>query len=126
MKTSTILLDSSCWIEIFRNNKLSQKCQKELQNASKVIVPTIVLFEVYRKINISVSEDQALSCIALLSQHNIVELTREIALSAADLAILLKLPMADSFILAHAQFDNATLVTLDDDFSKIPGVRVIR
>jgi predicted nucleic acid-binding protein len=126
MKSSIILLDSSCWIEIFRGDKLSHRCQKELQSASVVIVPTVVLFEVYRKINTSISEDQALSCIAVLSQYKNVELTREVALSAADLSIQLKLPMADSLILAHSQNENAILVTLDNDFSKIPGVKIIR
>jgi len=95
-------------------------------SASSVVVPTLVLFEVYRKIAQQVSEDQALSSVAMLAQHAVADLTQEIALSAADLSLAHKLPMADSLILAHAQRAGATLVTLDNDFTEIPGVKVLR
>jgi len=118
------LLDSSCWIEILREGPLAGACRKELR--SPAIVPTLVIYEVYRKITTAVSEDQALSVVALMSQGRVVDLTRDIALSAADLSIQLKLPMADSMILAHARHENATLVTLDNDFARIRGVKLLR
>jgi toxin FitB len=90
------------------------------------IVPTLVLYEVYRKISTSISEDQALSVVALMSQQKVMDLTRDVALGAADLSIQYKLPIADSLILAHARHENALLVTLDNDFAKIDGVKVLR
>jgi predicted nucleic acid-binding protein len=104
----------------------SKACEKELSQADEVIVPTLVLYEVYRKITTSTSEDQALSVIALLSQHTVIDLSRDIALSAADISIHRKIPMADAFILAHAQQMEATLVTLDHDFHGIPGVLILK
>jgi toxin FitB len=62
----------------------------------------------------------------MLAQHTVADLTQEVALSAADLSIAHKLPMADSFVLAHAQRASATLVTLDDDFAGLPGATVLR
>lgn len=124
-----VLLDSSCWIEILNEGHLSASCRKELKGLSPnnpPIVPTLVIYEVYRKVTTSISEDQALSVIALLSQNQVVDLTREIALSAADISIQYKLPMADSFVLAHARHENALLVTLDNDFAEIDGVKVLR
>jgi toxin FitB len=126
MKSASVLLDSSAWIEIFGQGPLLQACQKELRSASVVCVPTIVLFEVYRKIAQQVSEDSALSAIAVLTQNSVEDLTQEIALSGADLSLTHQLPMADSLILAHALRSGSTLVTLDNDFSSIPGVKVIR
>lgn len=122
----SLLIDSSGWIEIFRQGRLAKKCQKELHDASEIIVPTLVIFEVYRKICKSISEDQALSCVALMSQNHVVDLTREIALTAADLSIKHDLPMADSLVLAHAYEEEAMLLTLDNDFNKISGTLVIR
>lgn len=63
---------------------------------------------------------------ALLSQNSVADLTSEIALTAADLSKEHKIGMADSIVLAHAQHVGGTLVTLDNDFSGMPGARVIR
>lgn len=121
-----MLLDSSVWIEILGSGPLAELSKKELRTASSVVVPTVVLFEVYKKIVSSVGEDQALSAAALLSQHVLVDLTQEVALTAADLSLQHKLGMADSLVLAHAHHAGAVLVTLDNDFSELLGVKVLR
>jgi predicted nucleic acid-binding protein len=126
VKQTPIVLDSSAWIEILGLGPLSKACQKELTSASEVIVPTVVFFEVYRKIASSLSEDQALSATAILSQYAVSDLTKDIALTAADLSREHKLAMADSLVLAHATVATATLVTLDNDFSGLPSARVLR
>jgi len=123
---SAVVLDSSVWIEILGSGPLSKKCETELQSSSKIIVPTVVLFEVYRKIASNHSEDLALSALTLLTRHEIMDLNQEIAVTAADLSLNHRLPMADSFVLAHAQVAEATLITLDNDFAGISGVKVLR
>ncbi|MGE4233372.1 MAG: type II toxin-antitoxin system VapC family toxin [Bacteriovoracia bacterium] len=120
------LLDSSVWIEIFRKGPLSSLCKKELNSSSNILVPTLVIYEVYRKIAQTLSEDVALSAIALLSQHTVVDLNRDIALLAADISISHKLGMADSMILAHAKESHAKLISLDNDFSSISDAKVLR
>jgi toxin FitB len=122
----SVVLDSSVWIEMLNDGPLGSACAKELNAAQKVIVPTVVLYEVYRKVAQSRSEDQALSVTALLSQHEVSELSREVALAAADISIQKGLGMADSLVLAHAQQKGATLVTLDNDFAGLAGARVLR
>ena len=52
-------------------------------------------------------------------------LTREIALLAADLFLQFKLGTADRLILAHAHETGAVLVTLDNSFRGLPGVRFL-
>lgn len=125
MNGKAILLDSSVWIEILGVGPLAELAEKELR-ASTIVVPTVVLFEVYKKISIAVSEEQGLSVVALLSQYTVVDLTHEVSLTAADLSRQYKLGMADSFVLAHSHHADAPLVTLDNDFSRVPGVKVIR
>ncbi len=47
------------------------------------------------------------------------------ALSAARISLDLRIPMADSIMLATARAWNATLWSQDADFAKIPGVRFV-
>ena len=122
----SVVLDSSVWIEIFRSGPLLKACQQELNAARIVIVPSLVLFEVYKKIVSQKTEDLALSAIALLNQYLVQDLNQEIALTAADLSLQHHLAMADSIVLAHAVKTNSTLVTLDNDFEGILGTQVLR
>ncbi|MBI2646755.1 MAG: type II toxin-antitoxin system VapC family toxin [Deltaproteobacteria bacterium] len=121
-----ILLDSSAWIEYFTKGPLSKEITHTIKSEEDILVPTIVIFEVYRKIKQLVSAEEGLIATAFLSSFDSIELTREIALSAADLSSEHHLGMADSFILATAQHHNALLITLDHDFIKIPGVKVLK
>lgn len=120
-------LDSSAWIEILGSGRLLAPCTAALRDASAVMVPTVVIYEVYRKVLAATgSEDEALSAASLLRQHVVRELTDEIALEAAELSLSHRLGMADSLVLAHALRDAAPLVTLDNEFAGIDGVRVLR
>ena len=124
--SKTILLDSSCWIEIFNQGKHSNTCENEKKKADVVIVPTLVLYEVYRKILLLSSEDKALLAISVMNHNQVEDMTQEIALTAADISTEHNLAMADSIILAHSKLSRAKLITLDNDFAQIPDVKVIR
>ncbi|MGK5085012.1 type II toxin-antitoxin system VapC family toxin [Bdellovibrionota bacterium FG-1] len=124
--SSSLVLDSSVWIEILNKGPLAKDCLRALKGAHAIYVPTLVLFEVYKKLASSRSEDQALSAVAMMSQYKVTDMTREIALAAADISLQRDLAMADSVVLAHAQQTGATLVTLDNDFAGISGVEVFR
>lgn len=124
--SSCAVLDSSVWIEILNQGPLVNECTQALKSSDRIIVPTLVLFEVYKKITASRSEDQALSAIAFLSQYEVADMTREVALAAADLSLQRSLAMADSIVLAHAHQCGATLVTLDNDFVGVSEASVLR
>lgn len=119
-----MLLDSSVWIEVITQGKLYEKCMHE--KSDQIIVPTLVLFEVYRKLSKNLSEDKALIAIAMITQNQVQDMTQEVALTAADLSLEYNLGMADSLILAHSRIHKAKLITLDNDFSDIKDVKVIR
>lgn len=124
--TRSIVFDSSAWIELFNGGPLAGICKKTLSANTLVGVPTASIFEIYRKIAKTASEDAALSAIAFLKTFPILDLTIEVALTAADLAIVHKLAMADSVMLAHAVCAGASLITLDNDFSGISDVEILR
>jgi predicted nucleic acid-binding protein len=53
----------------------------------------------------------------------VVDLDARLALSAARVSLDMRLPMADSVVLATAELHEATLWTQDADFEGLPGVR---
>ena len=123
---SKLLVDSSCWIELFTGGKRASACEKRIKRTTSILVPTLVIYEVYKKIATKVGEAQSLSAVGYLSQNQVLLLDRATSLYAADLSIELGLPMADSIILAHSRIERAELMTLDDDFLGIDGVNVLR
>jgi predicted nucleic acid-binding protein len=118
-----IVIDSSCWIEYFSGTELSKQFLSVIYKITDIIVPTIVLNEVFKKLILSVSEKEALFAISQMEEAEIVDLTRDFALEAARLSKLFKLPLADSIIYATTLHYNATLYTLDKHFKDLPNVK---
>lgn len=62
---------------------------------------------------------------AHMKQGRVIALDSELAMDAAKLGILHKLPLADSIIFATAQKYAAVLWTQDNDFEGLSNVRYI-
>ena len=90
-----------------------------------MIVPTLSVYEVFKRVIQQADEQAALQVVAVMQQGEVVDLTHPLALRAAALSERLKLPMADSIILATARFYEATLWTQDVDFEGLEGVRYV-
>lgn len=120
-----VLLDSSFWIEWLSKGTRYRSCQGVFEGSTVVGVPTVIVFEVCKKISIKMSSDLALSVASVMRQFGSLPLTDEIALYAVDLSIEWKLGMADSLVLAHAKHEEASLITFDNDFRSIPGAKVL-
>jgi len=117
------LLDSSGWLEYFADGPNAKKYIKPLNELEDLIVPTICLYEVFKVVLRERDEDSAIQAIALMKQGKIIELTSDIALQAAKNNLDLKLPMADSIILAIAAKYEAIVWTQDADFKGKPFVK---
>jgi toxin FitB len=117
------IVDSSGWLEYFSDGPNADCFAEPLVNVAELLVPTIILYEVFKVVCRQRGEDAALQAVALMQQGRVVELTSAIALLAAKLSLEAKLPMADSMILATAHAHDATLWTQDSDFEGLPGVR---
>ncbi|HLF74782.1 MAG TPA: type II toxin-antitoxin system VapC family toxin, partial [Anaerolineales bacterium] len=96
-----------------------------IRASAQLVIPTISLYEVYERIVLQRDEEEALSAIGWMTIGLVADLTMEIALTAADLSVEHKLPMADSIILATARTHNATLWTQDEHFKGMPEVRYV-
>ena len=119
------VVDSSGWLEYFADAANADFFSAAILDTEKLLVPSISLLEVFKRVYQQRDENAALSAVALMRQGRVVELDGELALSAAKLGVDHKLPLADSVILASARRHDATLWTQDADFKGLDGVRYI-
>jgi len=119
------VVDSSGWLEYFADGPNATEFAKPVQATNTLVVPSISLFEVFKRVMTQRGEDAALEAIALMRQGRVVPLDDVLALDGARLSVEHRLPMADSIILATALAHKATLWTQDADFEHVPGVRYI-
>ena len=117
------VVDSSGWLEYFADGANADFFAPAIENVSELTVPTISLYEVFKRVLQQRDESDALEAVAAMQQGQVVELDEAIALSAAKVSVTLKLPMADSIMLATARMHDATLWTQDGDFEGIEGVQ---
>jgi predicted nucleic acid-binding protein len=94
------IIDSSFWLEYFAGTDYGNIVSEIIENTNDLIVPTITLYEVFKKLLLETTENDALFCVAHMKQGRIISLNDELSLSASKLSIEFKLPMADSIIYA--------------------------
>lgn len=119
-----ILVDSSGWLEFFTDGPYSRDFAHRLREPSNVITPTLVLYEVYKHVKRRRSEEDADKAAEAILNTEIVPLTEQLALSAADLSLQHRLAVADAIVLATARQYEATIYTCDEDFEGLAGVRL--
>jgi predicted nucleic acid-binding protein len=119
------VVDSSGWLEYFAKGMNTSFFSSAIQETDSLIVPTICIYEVFKRILTQHTEEEALLAVGIMSLGTITELTREIAINAAQISTTRKIAMADSIILATARDHNATLWTQDADFANLDGVQYI-
>lgn len=117
------LVDTSGWIEYFFGEKNASYFASPIEKTNELVVPVICLYEVFKKVNVVADEARALRAVAQMKQGQVVDITEDIALSAALISLKHKLPMADSMIYATARAQGATLWTQDDHFANLPNVK---
>ena len=120
------VVDSSAWLEYFVGTKNADNFAKVIENTKNLIIPTITIYKVFKKILQRKNRKNAIEIIAHMKLGKIIELNLGLSLKAAKLSIKFNLPMADSIILATAQEYNATVWTQDEDFKGIPGVKYLK
>ena len=117
------VVDSSGWLEYFADGPNASIFAKPIEATRSLVVPTLSLFEVFKRVTQQRSEDDALRAIAVMEQGKVVDLDRATALEAARLSMQHGIAMADSVMLATAHRHRATLWTQDSDFEGLQGAR---
>lgn len=121
-----ILLDSFGWIEYLVDGPLANKYEIYFKDIHQIITPTIVLYEVYKKVKKERNEEDILLIMAQMQKTKIVVLTEEITIKSAEISLTYKLPLADSIIYATAKIEGVPLVTSDPHLEKLDGVKFIK
>ena len=117
------VVDSSAWIEYFTGGPNAKFFEPPIVNRAELVVPTMVLLEVYRHIRRHLGRDEALKAVAGMKQGEVQDLDERVALYAAEIGVEYGLPLADSVILATARLQEATLWTQDSDFEGMDDVQ---
>jgi predicted nucleic acid-binding protein len=118
------LMDSSGWIEFLGDGPLADRFAPYFERDDRLVVPAIVLYEVYKKllsVRGSTAADRFLS--AALRAH-VVPIDERLALRAARISLDHRLAMADAMIYATALAEGTHIITSDTHFQGLPNVTV--
>jgi predicted nucleic acid-binding protein len=119
------VIDSSAWLEYFANGPNAEAFKGAVEDIEHLVVPSVCVYEVFRRILKQRDERTALRRISNLLQGRVVDLDAELALTAARLGVEHGLPLADSIVYATARAHGATLWTQDSDFEGLEDVRYV-
>ena len=117
------LVDSCGWLEFFTDGPLGDRYARELAgDLSEILVPTIVLYEVYKFLLRTSSEETAIRCTAHITQGRVVDLESTLAIESAEISVRHGLAMADAIVYATSKKHGAKLFTSDADLKGLEGV----
>lgn len=119
------VVDSSGWLEYFADGPNADFFAPAIEGLAELVVPSISIYEVFRRVLQQRGEGAALRAADAMQQGRIVDLDAALALSAARTSVALRLPLADSIMLAAARAHDATLWTQDADFQGMAGVEYV-
>jgi predicted nucleic acid-binding protein len=119
------IVDSSGWLEYFADGPNAKFFGPAIEATADLLVPTISVYEVFKRVLQQRDESAALQAIALMQQGTVVELSTTLSLAAARISLHEHIPMADSIMLATARAHDATLWTQDVDFAKVADVKYV-
>jgi predicted nucleic acid-binding protein len=121
------LIDSYGWIEYFSDGPLAKKYASYIEevNENNTVTPTVVVYEVYKRLKKEKGERVALEAYAQITRSKLVPLDEDLALRAADASLKTGLAMVDAVVFTTARAYSAELVTSDKDLKGLEGVRLI-
>ncbi|MFH1708645.1 MAG: type II toxin-antitoxin system VapC family toxin [Planctomycetota bacterium] len=117
------LVDSCGWLEYFADGPNAGFFAPTIEAPEQLLVPTLCVLEVFKSLCRQRDENAALKAAAIMAQGLSADLDQATALAAARLGAELKLPLANSVILATARRFGAVLWTQDADFKGMTGVK---
>ena len=116
------VVDSSAWLDYFGDGPNATEFASAIEDPESLVVPTLTLFEVFKRTSQIADETAALDAVGVMMQGTVVELSASLSLGAARLSLESGLAMADAIILATARSYEAVLWTQDAHFEGMDGV----
>jgi predicted nucleic acid-binding protein len=117
------VIDSSGWLEYFADGPNASFFSNAIESTKELFVPTLSIYEVFKKILQQKNESDALQVIAIMQQGQIINLDAIIAVHAARISIDKQLPLADSIMLSTSILYNAIFWTQDAHFANIENIK---
>jgi toxin FitB len=117
------VVDSSGWIEYFLDSPRADLFAAAIENVTKLLVPVVSIFEVHKVLSRKLPAGAVLSCLDVMRQGRVLDLTDRRAVAAADIAGKHKLAMADAVIYSMTREFDGKLWTQDVDYNGLAGVR---
>lgn len=117
-----ILIDSCGWIEFLVDGEKAGEYATYFTDEEEIITPTIVIYEVYKKILRERTEEKAIIVAAQMNKTVVVDLDEPLSLAAANLSLKHNLPMADAIVYATARFFECKVATSDKHFTNLDQV----
>ncbi|HUL01181.1 MAG TPA: type II toxin-antitoxin system VapC family toxin [Nitrospirota bacterium] len=119
------LVDSCGWLEYLADGQNAAFFAPAIENIKELIVPTLSMLEVFKRVLQQRGEDAALQTVALMQQGQVIDLDSGTAVTSAKLGHEMKLPLADAVIVVTAKIHNAVIWTQDADIKGIEGVKFV-
>ena len=119
------LVDSSGWVEFMGDGPLAEKFAPYFEREEHLLVPVIVLYEVYKKLLSAQGSTAADRFLSVVLRARLVPIDERLALLAARISLDRRLAMADAMIYATALVAGAHLITSDSHFQGLAEVTVI-
>jgi predicted nucleic acid-binding protein len=125
--SESVVVDSSGWVEYFGDGPKAAAFARYLDKPEFVLLPTTVVYEVYKKLSRERSSEMAQRFLSEATgfDERIIPLDIPIAEFAAQVSLETKLAMADAIIYASARQHRVVLVTLDAHFAGLPWVEIL-
>jgi predicted nucleic acid-binding protein len=118
------LVDSSGWIEFLGDGPLADRFAPYFEKEEQLIVPAIVLYEVYKKLLSAGGSTAADRFLSAAMRTRVAPVDERLALLAARVSLDRRLAMADAMIYATAIACGAHVVTCDSHFKGLPNATV--
>jgi len=119
------LVDSCGWLEYLADGPNAAFFASVIEKTEVLLVPTLCILEVFKRVLQQRGEDAALQAAALMQQGQVMDLDSGTAVTAAKISHEIKLPLADAVIVATARIHKAVIFTQDSDLKIIEGVKFI-
>jgi predicted nucleic acid-binding protein len=120
------ILDSSAWLEYFLGEENADFFDPIVADSQNLLILPLNIYEVSKILRKKLSKESVEQLILSMENLSVAEIPLHTYYEAAEISQQKKLGMADSIILATANYYNATLWTQDVDFKGIEGVKYIQ
>ncbi|OGW52462.1 MAG: twitching motility protein PilT [Nitrospirae bacterium RBG_19FT_COMBO_55_12] len=120
------LVDSCGWLEYLADGPNATFFASAIENTEELLVPTICILEVFKRVLQQRGEDSALQSAALMQQGQVIDLDSGTAVTAAKIGHEIKLTLADAVIVATARIHHAVIWTQDADLKAVEGVKFVK